>query len=171
MEISDSGVSINQQFTDVNPRLLDTRLRGPDNQPMVATAEGSFAERFDKLRATRSLQALSDAVYEKTGVRISPQAMQKWRRGGGIKPKHAATIADFFGVTPVYLLFGTGPVAARPLEEGVRSLPAESGQQALDFLQYQFQRSKELFTQDIFAEYMTMIDRLKADMRRRKSGQ
>src|SRR2546426_8148932 len=54
------------------------------------------------------------------------------------------------------------------LFRSIRALPAESGQTTLDFVKYQLDRARELFTNEHFAEYMAMLDRLAADMKRRR---
>lgn len=132
---------------------------------MVEKQAETFAVRFERLRGGMSLQALSEAIERKAGVQISAQAMHKWTQGGNISPENAKVIAEFFGVTEPYLIYGAGPMSATSLEQAIRSLPAESGQQTLDFVKYQLDRSRELFTNDHFSEYMAMIDRLISDMK------
>ena len=151
----------------VNFDLLDEGKSRAENQLMVEKTE-DFVQRFERLRGGMSFEALSQAIERKTGQRISAQSMHKWTKGGNIKPENLKAVCQFFGVTELYMLHGMGPMSERTLEDAIRALPAETGQQTLDFVEYQIGRARELFASDRFADYMVMINRLKEDMKRRR---
>jgi hypothetical protein len=154
----------------VNPSLLDARLSRGKNQPMVEKVE-TFGERFEKLRGGMSFQALSDAIYRKTGIRISAQGIHKWSKGGGIEQDKLKLLAEFFGVTEAWLTYGEAP--APTLDEAVGKLPDESRQEVLDFIRYKFSRAEGLIASDVASDYHVMIDRIRKDMedRLRRDGE
>lgn len=153
----------------VNPSLLDGRFPMVKNQPMVEKVE-TFGERFDRLRGGMSYQALSDAIYRKTGLRVSAQGMHKWSKGGGIEQDKLKLLAEFFGVTEAWLMYGESP--APTLDEAVGALPDESRQEVLDFIRYKFTRAEGLLASDVAGDYHAMIDRIRKDMddRLRRDG-
>lgn len=140
------------------------------NQPMVEES-GTFAERFEKLRGALSYGRLSELIEERTGHRISGQAMHKWvKADGGITLENARVIAEFFGVTPAWLLFGEGPGPQHPdLADIIRGLPDDNPQQVLDFISYKIERAEGVIATDKMADYMKMIEGIRADMDRRKN--
>lgn len=160
---------INSRLMRVNSSLLDTTLGTMKNQPMVEKVE-TFGERFDKLRGGMSYQALSDAIYRKTQLRVSPQAMHKWSKGGGIEQDKLKLLAEFFGVTEAWLMYGESPPPT--LDEAVGALPDESRQEVLDFIRYKYSRAEGLVASDIAGDYHAMIDRIRKDMdeRLRRDG-
>lgn len=134
--------------------------------------EGSFAERFERLRNGVSYEKLSDAIAAKTGVRISPQGMNKWvTRSGGITMENAKAVAEYFSVSPSWLLFGEGkPSTSITLEDVISQLPDDNPQQTIDFIEYKLQRSEHLIASDKIARYMDMIDRFRKDIEQRRKG-
>ena len=133
--------------------------------------QGDFGERFELLRAGRSYQELSDAIFERHQIRITPQAMHKWvKHGGGITPDNARIVADFFKVAPGWLLFGEGERPEAHVEDAIRDLPDDRCQQTLDFIEYQIQRSVPHMAAEKLSSYSTMISKIRADLERRKSG-
>jgi len=131
--------------------------------------QGDFAERFEKLRGKQTYQELSDAIFQRFNVRITPQAMNKWaKQSGGITPDNARIIAEYFDVTPGWLLFGES--AAAKIEDLVRDLPGDGAQQALDFLEYKTERASEFMAAEKLARYMSMIERIRADLHKRKNS-
>lgn len=131
--------------------------------------EDTFAARFDALRGDRSYQDISDGIEKRFGVRITPQAMNKWVKGGGIKPDNARVLADFFDVTPGWLLFGESP-AKRQLDvkDAVLELPGDQSQQTIDFIEYQLHRAAPMIARDKMAKYMTMIDGIRKDLSKKQ---
>lgn len=139
-----------------------------DNQPMVEKTD-SFATRFEILRDGMSYQALSDALYRKHGKRISPQAMHKWTKGGGIDPASLRLVAEFFGVNEAWLMFGVGNEArGASLENGITDLGHADGQAVLDFFRYKIERADGLMASEKVAHYVSMIERIQADMDAKK---
>lgn len=153
----------------VNSSLLDAASVTVKNQPMVEKVE-TFAERFDKLRGGMSYQALSDAIYRKTDLRVSAQGMHKWSKGGGIEQDKLKLLAEFFGVSEAWLMYGESP--APTLDEAVGALPDVSRQEVLDFIRYKYSRAEGLIASDIAGDYHAMIDRIRKDMdeRLRRDG-
>jgi len=162
-----SGI-INRQLINVNHEVMDPVKERPDNQPMVEKT-GTFADRFERLRGGMAYQALSDAIYRKTGIRISPQGMHKWSKGGAITPENLRVLSEFFGVREGWLLFGEGPEQAESsLNELVGALPDDSAQQVLDFIRYKIERADSLVASERLSHYLAMIDDIKKDMAERK---
>lgn len=147
----------------VNPALLDGVLHAENNQPMVET----FAERFEQLRAGMAYQALSEAIFRKTGRKISAQALHKWAKGGGVDPENVKATAEFFGVDEAWLMYGTGDRDAISLQQVVDALPADDRQQVLDFVEYKFAKTERLIASDAAGDYMKMIAKIREDMKRR----
>lgn len=132
----------------------------------------TFAARFEKLKGPLSYQELSDAIFKKMAVRISPQAMHKWvKEDGGISIDNAKIVAAYFGKRPGWLLFGEGEEqAAGPnVNNLIVDLPEDSGQMTLDLLEFQLERGKGLIASDQVAGYFKMIDSLKKDLEKRKN--
>jgi transcriptional regulator with XRE-family HTH domain len=86
-----------------------------DVDPMeIAEGAGELAERLNKLfevvrrpnQTTLSNAAVAAAITEKTGVSISPAYLWQLRAGRKTNPTvvHLRAIAEFFGVSPSYLL-------------------------------------------------------------------
>lgn len=124
----------------------------------------SIATRFEQLRGEMSYQDVSDAIFAKTGVRITPQAMHKWTHGGNIAPDNVALVCQYFNVNQSWLLFG-GSRIAFSLEDVVNALPAGSRNEVLNFIRYKVERdSVELRAEDPakVTDYLKFIDRLAA---------
>jgi len=140
----------------------------PYNQLMVEKVE-TFASRFERLRGDRSYQALSHAIFAKTEIRITPQAMHKWvATDGGITPENLKIVAGFFGVTRGWLLFGEGPGPDQKpdLTELLRALPENHPQQIIDFIEYKFERAENLIASDRLSDYMKMLESIRTDLKR-----
>lgn len=147
----------------VNRWLVDATLVRLETQPVVDKDKTkTFAERFEQLRGGMSYEALAAGIARKTGVRISPQALHKWSKGGAADPKNIKATADFFGVNEAWLAYGTGPETAMQLEDVIDALPESKRQQSLDFIRYQLtQGANELFAEPArVTEYLKFIDRL-----------
>lgn len=166
MDASPRTDVINCRLMYVNHALLDRYRAWANNQPMVEKVQ-TFAERFEQLRGGMAYQALSDAVHRKTGIRISAQGMHKWAKGGGIDPESLKPIADFFGVSESWLMYGTGPEAGPSLQEAVGALSESDQQQVLDFIEYKIVKTEGLIASDRTGGYMKMIARIREDMKRR----
>lgn len=123
---------------------------------------GTFAARFEQLRGGMSYQTLSDAVHRKSGIRISPQAMHLWSKGGEISEENLAVLAEFFGVSKAWLRYGEGD-----LEDALVQLPEESRQQVFDFIRYKIERADTQIASQSLPDYLAMIDRIKDDMNKR----
>lgn len=129
----------------------------------------SFAARFEQLRGETSYQKLSDAVAAQTGVRISAQAMHKWvQQDGGITLENAKVIAEYFKVSPGWLLFGEGEGRPPTIDSAIRELPAANKQQSIDYLEYQLKSAAPFMAAEKLAHYMTMIEGFKRDIARRR---
>lgn len=115
-------------------------------------------------------QALSEAIFRKTGKKISAQALHKWSRGGGVELENVKAAAEFFGVDEAWLMYGTGDRDAPSLQRAVDALPADDRQQVLDFLEYKIVRAEGLIASDNAGDYMKMIAKIREDMKRRLDG-
>lgn len=138
---------------------------------MIENAK-TFGERFETLRGPRSYQELSDAIFLKVGQRISPQAMHKWvKQSNGITIDNARLVAEFFEVSPAWLLFGEGEAKPPPINRIVENLPADNQQQTLDFIEYQISKSEGMIASEKLTDYMAMIQRIREDMEQRRKGE
>jgi hypothetical protein len=134
-------------------------------------AANSFAARFEELRADRSFQALSDQIFERTKIRITGQAMHLWTKGGAISEEYLQIIATFFAVAPAWLRYGVGPKHEKSLETAIEVLGAEDQQQVLDFIRYKIERTHVVAQEpSVASAYLQMIDRIKADLARRRAA-
>lgn len=122
----------------------------------------SFAQRFKQLRGRASYQGLSDAIFEKTGIRITPQAMHKWNEGGQINRTNARILADFFGTNEAWLLYGVGPERSVIIEDLIRELDPASARQVLDYIRYHLERHSKQLTADKMQTYLDLIRRIDA---------
>jgi len=146
---------------DVNPMLLDALQWPIKNQLMVEKAKG-FAKRFEELRAGMSFQALSDAVYRKTGIRVSPQGMHKWAKGGGADPDKIELMAKYWGVSAAWLAYGVGDPNKTPtLSDAVDALPDDSRREVLDYIQYKITRAEAMMAQEDRSNYVALIEKLR----------
>lgn len=133
--------------------------------------QGDFGTRFEELRDGMSYQDLSDAIFARAEVRITPQAMHKWvKQGGGITPDNARVVAEYFGVSPGWLLFGEGPEPQPRIRHILEDLPPENSQQSLDFIEYQLGRAGKFIAAEKMAHYMTMIEGIRQDLAKRKGN-
>ena len=163
---------INHQLIHVNLALMDRYAAALENQLMVEKTE-RFADRFEKLRGDTSYQALSDALYIRANVRISPQAMHKWSKGGAITPENLRIVAEFFGVREAWLLMGeSSEQDDASLKKLVDALPGDNGQQVLDFIRYKIERSDPaIIANETMSHYLSLIDGIQRDLtERRKKG-
>ena len=97
--------------------------------------------------------------------------MHKWvKQGGGITPDNARVVAEYFGVSPGWLLFGEGDAPEPRMRNALFEMPAENAQQSLDFIEYQLSRSGKFIAAEKMARYMTMIDDFRQDLAKRKGG-
>lgn len=161
----------------INPELMPSQLpvaglsETRTYTQLMVENEDTFGSRFEALRGARSYQDLSDAIDKRYGLRISPQAMHKWVKGGGITPDNAKIVAEFFGVTPGWLLFGEGADTRPSVEDAMQELPGDQQQQTIDFLEYQLHRSAPMIAREKLAKYMAMIDGIRRDLEKKRRGQ
>lgn len=124
----------------------------------------TFASRFQQLKGRASFQALSDAVYRATGIRITAQAMHKWTEGGNINRANARVLADFFGVTEAWLLYGVGREHEVLLEDALRDLERGAARQVLDYIRYHLERHSRQLTADKMQTYIGLLERLQSEL-------
>ena len=162
--------NIKVTLTPVKLALMDALPYGPKNQAVVEKKKvETFADRFERLRAGMSYQALSEAIHRKTSVQITAQAMHQWVAKGWLPSEtNMRAIAEFFGVREAWLRYGEGQETERAsLEDAIAELP--DGQQVIDFIEYKIGRAEGMIASDKFASYMAMIDRLKKDRAKKDS--
>lgn len=161
---------INPQLTRSQPPVGGQSTGSPYTCYMVENQD-NFGERFEKLRDGQSYQDLSDAIFDRTKVRISPQAMNKWvKQGGGITESNARIVAEHFGVNPGWLMFGEGPAPEPRIRHILQDLPVENAQQSLDFIEYQIQKAGKFIAAEKLPSYTKMIESIRKDLEKRKGG-
>ena len=119
-----------------------------------------FAENFAELRGDRSLQTLSDEIFARLGVRITPQAMHKWLRGGNIAPANVRVLSTFFGVSEAWLMHGSGSRGGVTLEQMVNALSPESAKLVLGLLRYSLEQCDPPPAPELLANYRSAINAL-----------
>ena len=163
---------INRELMKRQPP-ADGQLQPPEYNQLMIKDQNDFGERFERLRGKMSYQDLSNAIFLKTGVRITAQAMNKWvKQGGGITPDNARIISQFFNVKPGWLIFGEGAGPGEHIDDLIRDLPETDNYQTLDFIEYKVERATQFMTAEKLARYMNMIDKIRSDLdKRKKTGQ
>lgn len=139
--------------------------------PMPLTAEKQqFARRLNELCDDMKLPIHGRQSELARIFGVGPKAARKWLVGEGYPEiELAVRIAKWGNVSFNWLMTGAGPkreghadTKMLVLGEVLESMPADTGQQVFDFIEYKLQRSN-LFTGDRLARYLTMIDAFKRD--------
>ena len=108
------------------------------------------------------------------GHPISAPAVYKWLKGGGIDDPALDALCAEYGVSRGWVRYGEGTRKALSASDSVaaelmQELPVEVKQMTLDFMEYQVHRSATVLgTGEQLARYLTMIDKLKRDMRNKR---
>ena len=133
--------------------------------------ESNFSERFEKLRAGRPYQEISDEIFQRFNVRISPQAMHKWVKvNGRISEDNARIVAQYFDVSPGWLIFGEGQPQRHRFLHILENMSAENAQQSLDFIEYQLQKSERSIAAEKLPSYIKMIESIRQDLDKLKGN-
>lgn len=130
----------------------------------------SFSERFQALRAGKPYDKLSEELLAATGKRVSAQTLHNWATGKtDITEDNLQVLASFYKVRPAWLRYGEGDMhESAALEDVLKDLPEPDRQQVFDFVRYKIERADTMIASDKIGSYLTMIDRIKADMERKK---
>ncbi len=145
--------------------------RPAENNQFMVENEDTLATRLDRLRGGMTYAALAEAIQAKTGLQITSQTLHNWCTGKtDITEDKLRIVADFFGVSKAWLRYGEGPMTERgALESAIEDLPDGDRQQVFDFVRYKIERAEGLIIGERGASYLTMIDRLVEDMKKRRS--
>ena len=109
-----------------------------------------------------------------SAIGLSPSAVTQWL-DGTTKSYEAINVikaARYLEVDADWLVTGDGsPHRASPtatqLGQLIDALPAESTQEAVDFIGYKISRSKTLIASDQMAAYVTILDHVKEEIDKR----
>lgn len=68
-------------------------------------AGDTFAERLTALKGDESFHELARKM-QRSGLKVTAQALHKWTHGGGISPDNLRDVARYFRVSPAHMAFG-----------------------------------------------------------------
>lgn len=130
----------------------------------------SVGDRLRRLREEREPKVTQTALAKAIGVTRSAIAQVESGTSNSLNAENITKAAKFFGRNPLWLATGDGPeYASDAVSDALDALPDEGRQQTLDFLLYQIERAKHVFTERP-GGYTRMIERITQDMQRRKSA-
>lgn len=146
---------------------------------MAQNVRADFATRLHELcddmqlPPERGRQSRLAAIF-----RVTPNAARKWLNGEGMPELETAIeIANWADANVTWLLQGTGPkrgdrvdTKALVLNEAIEALPAEAGQQVMDFIKYKIERADGPISGERLARYMTMLDAFARDMKGKRAS-
>lgn len=133
----------------------------------MLTGMESVGDRLKCCREAAKLtqQALADAI----GVTRSAIAQVEGGISNSLNAENITKAATRLGKNPLWLATGEGPEdASSAVSDALDALPPENRQQAFDFILYQLDRAETNVLNDRPGRYLSMIDRIKTDMERRK---
>lgn len=119
-------------------------------------------------RCRQAAKMTQEAVGKAIGATRSAIAQVELEISNSLNAENIARAAKLFGKNALWLATGEGPEdASDALNEALDALPDGPRQQAFDFLLYQIDKAREIYS-DRPGHYADMIERIKADMDRRK---
>lgn len=143
---------------EVNRWLLEPIPHADYRHPMVNTVGDQIREALERLGKSQTWLA------EVMGV--SDAAVSKWLRTGEVARDRLVDLARTLEISVDQLLTGA-PAPSSDVQEAFDSLPDADRQMTLDFLQYRWERAEGVVASEKIARYVAMIERIKADMKRR----
>lgn len=99
-------------------------------------------------------------------IGVSINAVSKWKNTGQISRTHAVAVSQKLGISLDKLLLSKQHVIAELFE----ALPEQFQKEHLDHLEFILHRGQNVFGSDRAASYVKMIEKLKADLERRRGG-
>lgn len=135
-------------------------------------------EEIKKCMGTRLKKAREEAKITQQAladyIGLSRAAIAQWETGNtkNIRPENLFKAAEKLSKSAKWLALGEGPET--PPEffyEAISNLPPPQAQQSLDFINFQWMHTEGRVAAQKIASYTAMIDRIKKDMDRKKSGE
>ena|SRR3990167_2183918 len=124
----------------------------------------------DRVRRAREEAGLTQQqLADACGISRTAIALWEYGYSKSIKAEHLFKAARALKKNPEWLANGQGtetPVGAT--DEIIHALPDDSGQQALDFIQYRIDKASNVIASDQIARYTALIEDIKRDLERRK---
>ena len=145
---------------EINPRLLSDRMPSVYLGFMVNTTGDVIRRALTRLKRTQSWLAEQ--------MNVSDAAVTKWIATGEIARDKLVPLSRLLGISVDEILTGEPPLGTE-IGRVIDALPPEDGQMALDFISYRWERAEGLVATEKFADYAAMIERIKADMSKRRS--
>jgi transcriptional regulator with XRE-family HTH domain len=127
---------------------------------MVNTTGDVIRRSLTRLKRTQSWLAEQ--------MSVSDAAVAKWISTGEISRDKLVPLSRLLGISVDEVLTGE-PALGTEISRVLEALPPEDGQMALDFISYRWERAEGLVATEKFADYTAMIERIKADMARRRA--
>gem|GEM_PF-4885879 len=132
----------------------------------------TIASRIKELISEESAYEVSRKL-SKIGVSVSPQAVYKWLDGGEISEDNLQALCRVYSGSPAWVRYGIGDKAKinekqKAAADLVQELPPQFRQMTFDFLEYQLTRADPPLAKEKFVRYMTLIEKLKNDMGKKK---
>lgn len=121
-----------------------------------------------RLRRSRDEANLSqDALAKAIGATRSAISQAELGMSHSLNAENLIRAALRMGKSPLWLSTGEGPEnSTEAIGRAMSELPDEKRQQAFDFVLYQVDRAKDVLGERS-ADYMKMIERIRADMEKR----
>lgn len=136
----------------------------------MLTGMETVGDRIKRLRLAVQPRLTQAALAKAIGCTRSAIAQVEGGMSNSLNAENIAKAAQYFGRNSVWLATGEGPeYPSDAVSEALEALPVEGRQQTLDFIFYQIERAKDVFT-DRPGGYTRMIERITKDMQRRKSA-
>lgn len=137
---------------------------------MLTAMEETVGDRIKRLREERQPRLTQEALAKAIGVTRSAIAQVEGGISNSLNAENITKAARYFGRNPLWLATGEGPeFASDAVSEALDALPDDNRQQAFDFILYQVEKAKHVFSERP-ADYTRMIERITKDMERRKNS-
>lgn len=103
---------------------LQAEITTPENScnapaEWLAHAFGMTGTLSDRIRQARERKGWNQSDLARH-MGVSPQTVQQWEKGGGVRPDKQLRLASVLGVTPDWLLLGR----EAPVSEGLKETPS-----------------------------------------------
>lgn len=138
----------------------------------MLTAMETVGDRLKKCREAAQPKITQQALAAAIGVTRSAIAQVEGGLSNSLNAENITKAAQFLGKNPLWLATGQGPEnASSVVSDALDALPEENRQQVFDFLLYQIDRAETGVLNEKPGRYADMIERIKADMVRRRASE
>lgn len=137
----------------------------------MLTVMDTVGDRIKRCREAVKPKLTQQALAVAIGVTRSAIAQVEGGLSNSLNAENITKAAQFLGKNPLWLATGEGPEnASNAVNDALDAMPDANRQQTFDFILYQFEKTKDIYSERP-GEYANMIERIKADMERRKANE